>query len=163
VEMHNPKEGFVVKGWVKDLDAALQDSRVLLAPIQFGAGIKGKLADAMRNGTPSVTTPVGAEGMNGQLPWSGAICADWQGFAQLAIELYTDQKAWLRSQNQGLEILKTQYAKSNIQSSLKQDLEDVKEHLEQHRSNNLIGRMLQQQGLAATKYMAKWIEEKNKE
>ncbi|MEX0361810.1 MAG: glycosyltransferase [Allomuricauda sp.] len=162
LEMHNPKEGFVVKGWVENLNAALQSSRVLLAPIQFGAGIKGKLIDAMLNGTPSVTTPIGAEGIHGNLAWSEAICTDWQSFAQSAIALYTDQSKWQDAQIQGLEILTNQFPKSKIQSSLKKDLEEVRKHLEQHRSDNLIGRMLQQQGLAATKYMGKWIEEKNK-
>ncbi|WP_422351464.1 glycosyltransferase [Flagellimonas sp.] len=162
LEMHNPKEGFVVKRWVEDLDAALQSSRVLLAPIQFGAGTKGKLVDAMLNGTPSVTTPIGAEGIHGDLAWSGAICTDWQSFSQSAIELYTDTSKWQDAQNQGLEILTNQFPKSKIQSSLKKDLEEVQKHLEQHRSDNLIGRMLQQQGLAAAKYMGKWIEEKNK-
>ncbi|WP_420399568.1 glycosyltransferase [Flagellimonas sp.] len=162
LEMHNPKEGFVVKGWVEDLNAVLQSSRVLLAPIQFGAGIKGKLVDAMLNGTPSITTPIGAEGMHGDFPWAGAICTDWKSFAQSAIELYTDTSKWQDAQNQGLEILKNQFPKSKIQSSLKKDLEEVQEHLKQRRSDNLIGRILQQQGLAATKYMGKWIEEKNK-
>ena len=116
----------------------------------------------MLNGTPSVTTPVGAEGMHGDLPWSGAICSDWQSYAQSAIALYTDKSKWQEAQNQGLEILKNHFSKSNIQSSLKKALEEIQENLQRHRNYNLIGRMLQQQGLAATKYMGKWIEEKNK-
>jgi glycosyltransferase involved in cell wall biosynthesis len=69
--LNNPAQGFHVRGWAEDALQVMEDARVALAPLRFGAGIKGKLADAMLCGTPSVTTPIGAEGMHGQLPWPG--------------------------------------------------------------------------------------------
>ena len=47
---------------MKDLDA-LGFYKALLAPLRFGAGIKGKICDGFYNGLPCVTTPIGAEGM----------------------------------------------------------------------------------------------------
>ena len=40
--------------------------RVLLAPLRFGAGLKGKIVDAWAHGLPVVTTPIGAEGMHAE-------------------------------------------------------------------------------------------------
>ncbi|TMU57674.1 glycosyltransferase family 4 protein [Flagellimonas algicola] len=162
LEMHNPKEGFEVKGWVEDLDAVLQNARLLLAPIQFGAGIKGKLIDAMSNGTPSITTPVGAEGMNDNFQWPGFICPNLEGFAQCAIELYQNQEKWSQAQTHGIMIINSLYAKRKLQDKFIECLENLGNQLEIHRTQNLVGKMLHQQGLAATKYMGKWIEEKNK-
>ena len=53
-----------VKGWVKDLDALLDHMRLNIAPLRFGAGVKGKISHALALGLPSVTTSIGAEGMN---------------------------------------------------------------------------------------------------
>ena len=46
-QLHNPKQGFLVKGWTEDAKQVMQQARVCLAPLRFGAGIKGKLAEAM--------------------------------------------------------------------------------------------------------------------
>ncbi|MET1256248.1 glycosyltransferase [Aliikangiella maris] len=61
--LHNPKNGFLVKGRADDVQQVLTQARICLAPLRFGAGIKGKLIDAMQAGTPSITTSIGVEGM----------------------------------------------------------------------------------------------------
>lgn len=60
--LHDPATGFHVRGPAKSVDV-VGKYRVLLSPLRFGAGIKGKIAEAWARGTPVVTTPVGAEGM----------------------------------------------------------------------------------------------------
>ncbi|MGB5667477.1 MAG: glycosyltransferase family 4 protein, partial [Maribacter sp.] len=50
-QMHNPANGFYVEGWVESVEDVMQQHRINLAPLHFGAGIKGKLIDAMNNGT----------------------------------------------------------------------------------------------------------------
>jgi hypothetical protein len=62
--LHNPSEGFHICGHAKSLDV-LARARVLLAPLRYGAGIKGKIVDAWRYGLPVVTTEIGAEGIRG--------------------------------------------------------------------------------------------------
>ena len=163
LELHNPKNGFEVLGWAENLDETLLNARVLLASIQFGAGIKGKLVDAMRNGTPSVTTPIGAEGMQGDLPWNGTICNDWEHFAQAAINLYKNQNEWQKAQTHGLKLLANNYPKTTLRQKLRDRLAKLDHNLTDHRTQNILGRLLQQQGVAATKFMGKWIEEKNRE
>ena len=83
-QLHNPKQGFCVKGWADDALIVMQQARVCLAPLRFGAGIKGKLMDAMRCGTPSITTNIGAESMHGDLVWGGLIEKNAQAIAGAA-------------------------------------------------------------------------------
>ncbi|SDQ76238.1 glycosyltransferase [Flagellimonas zhangzhouensis] len=161
-EMHDPNNGFLVEGWAKNAKEVLTTSRVLLAPIQFGAGIKGKLLDAMRTGTPTVTTSIGAEGMHGDQDWNGTITDDWDIFAQAAIQLYHDQEIWRNAQKQGVWLLQNFYNKEKLQLQFKERLQTLTKTLDYHRSKNFIGKMLQSQTMSSTKYMAKWIEAKNK-
>ncbi|WP_067342778.1 glycosyltransferase family 4 protein, partial [Marinomonas spartinae] len=55
-QLHNAKDGFLVKGWAENAQTVMQQARLCLAPLRFGAGIKGKLVEAMQMGTPSITT-----------------------------------------------------------------------------------------------------------
>jgi glycosyltransferase involved in cell wall biosynthesis len=61
--LENKQQGFLVHGYAQDAKEVIGNARVLLAPLNFGAGIKGKLVDAMQCSTPSVTTGIGAEGL----------------------------------------------------------------------------------------------------
>ena len=161
-EMHHPKEGFYIKGWAENIDDILKNAKVVLAPLQFGAGIKGKLLDAMRMGTPSVTTSIGAEGMHGQLDWNGAISDNWPEFSKAAVELYQNKELWETAQDQGFKLTQKLYKKTILESQLKNELEQLQNNLALHRGQNFIGKLLHHQTMAGTKYMSKWIEEKNK-
>jgi len=161
-EMNHPKTGFYVHGWAENADTVLKNAKVLLAPLQFGAGIKGKLLDAMRTGTPSVTTTVGAEGMRRNLPWNGALEDDWDSFARAAVELHQEEELWQTAQGNGIQLLQKLYDKEVLQNRLKERVQELTTTLKIHRENNFIGKLLQHQTLSSTKYMAKWIEEKNK-
>mmetsp|Transcript_37645 Transcript_37645/g.55045 ORF Transcript_37645/g.55045 Transcript_37645/m.55045 type:complete len:463 (-) Transcript_37645:188-1576(-) len=70
---HHDDDGFYIKGYVHTLEEELGKRRVLLAPLRYGAGIKGKIVDAWRCGCPVVTTPIGAEGMT--MPSSSSVNA----------------------------------------------------------------------------------------
>ncbi|WP_222984165.1 glycosyltransferase [Flagellimonas meishanensis] len=161
-EMHNPSEGFLVLGWVEDLDKQIANSRVCLAPLRFGAGIKGKLVQAMQNGTPSVTTTVGAEGMLSGSKWPGSIAHSDEEFINSALALHNDQILWSKAQQRGVELINQGYSKTKWLPQLKVKLEWFQQNLTQHRSENYVGALLQHQTLASTKFMGKWIEEKNR-
>jgi hypothetical protein len=70
------------------------------SPLRFGAGIKGKLLEAMQCGTPSLLG-IGAESM-GYLPWNGFVADDPDVFAKKAVQLYQDKSCWLQAQKNGL-------------------------------------------------------------
>ena len=161
LELHNEKEGFLIRGWAKDVSEVLQNARVCLAPVQFGAGLKGKLLDAMLYGAPSVTTTIGAEGMHGDLPFSGAIEDDSQEFSNASVALYTQQNMWLKYQQYGFDIIESRFQKDLFSDAFKQLLINLCSNIKEHREHNFMGQILEHQTLQSTRYMSKWIEEKN--
>jgi glycosyltransferase involved in cell wall biosynthesis len=105
LQLHQPKDGFHIMGRADDAQEVVRNARVVLAPLRFGAGLKGKLLEAMQCGTPSITTTIGAESMCGDLSWNGFVADDAQVFAVKAIELYQDKNLWLKAQESGFEII----------------------------------------------------------
>lgn len=162
LELHNEKEGFLIKGWAKDVDEVMQQAKICLAPLRFGAGLKGKLIDAMRNGTPSVTTRIGAEGLHGNLPYAGEVQDATEEFIKACVHLYAEEKDWQQAQENGFQIIATRFQKKAFSEAFKLKLKNLQQNLEGHRELNFIGRILEHQSMKATKYMSKWIEEKNK-
>ena len=91
----------VVHGWVPDLTELFRSTRVFVAPIRYGAGVKGKVGLAMSKGLPVVTTPIGAEGM-GLTPGTDCEVTDSpEEFAQKTIHLLSDTHHWSRLSVQG--------------------------------------------------------------
>lgn len=162
LQLNNPKDGFIIKGRAENVLAVMQTSKVCLAPLLFGAGLKGKLIDAMQNGTPNITTAVGAEAMHEDLPWSGTIAQEAEDFAKSAIQLYTAKETWLVAQRNGFEIINQVYPKIKYANLLMDTINKIFNNLTIHRQQNFYGAMLQHHTLTSTKYLAKWIEAKNK-
>ena len=160
--LHNPKQGFHVLNWAEDALAVMSRARICLAPLRFGAGIKGKIADAMLCGTPNVTTPIGAEGMHGGMRWPGAIEQSASAIAGAAVELYQNPHAWHQAQQQGQELLNARYLQADHGPALVQRIKDCYAGLEQHRRNNFTGAMLRHHQHKSTQYMSQWIEAKNR-
>jgi len=161
-QWHQPSNGFLIHGRAADANDVMKLSRVCLAPLRFGAGLKGKLVEAMNNGTPSITTSIGAEGINGRLDWPGEIADDPADFARAAADYYTDKAKWKEAQIMGQEVIKQRFSKRDHSRQLKNRLGTVAKELEKHRINNFTGAMLMHHTMASTKYMSRWIEEKNK-
>jgi glycosyltransferase involved in cell wall biosynthesis len=160
--LHNPKTGFHIKGWAEDAFTVMESSRICLAPIRFGAGIKGKLLDAMIMKTPSITTSVGAEGMYTDEPWGGAVADDVETFVNEAVKLYNDEETWIEAQKNGTALLHAHYDAKVLGTELIKKILEVKKDLTQHRLNNFTGAMLKHHSMMSTKYMSQWIAEKNK-
>ena len=162
LQLHQPKSGFCIMGRADDAQEVVKQSRIVLAPIRFGAGLKGKLVEAMQVGTPSVTTTIGAEAMNGDLPWNGFISDDPSDFAKGAVTLYQNKNLWQEAQLRGVEIIYSRYLKDNFALDFINNIVCLQSSLLLHRNNNFMGSMLQHHTLRSTKYMSKWIEAKNK-
>lgn len=88
--------GVRVRGFVADLGPILAGMRVGVAPLRYGAGVKGKVAMTLGAGVPCVCTPVAAEGMGIVEGVHARISADAQGFADALVDLYGDEVAWRR-------------------------------------------------------------------
>lgn len=163
LEMHDEKTGFIVHGRAEDAKTVIENSRVLLAPLRFGAGLKGKLLDAMESGTPTVTTSIGAEGMTYQDKWNGMIENSPETFIDAAIELYTNQNIWETSQKNGIDIIRNVFSADVHEERLIKKINELSKlsNLESHRKKNFMGSMLMHHTVQGTKYMSKWIELKN--
>lgn len=162
LELHNQKQGFYIMGWADSVANVMQKARVCLAPLRYGAGLKGKLLDAMLHGTPWVTTSIGAEGMNAGIIDSDSIADTPEDFATLCVAIYTDKLKWDKNAKAGTKIIKQHFNGKVISKEFMTRLEHVKLNLTLHRQTHFMGQILQHHTLQASKYLSKWIEEKNK-
>ena len=162
LQLNHPASGFFVHGKAKDAFDVMRKARVCLAPLRFGAGIKGKLLESMICGTPSVTTRIGAEGMQGNLHWNGYVCNDANDFAIAAEQLYSSKDDWTKAQAHGKQILESLFSSEEPSKELINRVSYLMDNLEHHRLANFMGSMLMHHTLQSTKYLSKWIEEKNR-
>ncbi len=161
-QLHNEKQGFLIKGWANDALDTLSQHRVCLSPLRFGAGMKGKLVDAMLCGTPSITTQIGAESMSGNYSWPGFICESETELASSAIELYKEQELWKEKQFNGLDIINNVFNFEQNESRFVNKLNSTINSLQKMRKNNFTGMMLRHHTMKSAMYMSQWIEAKNK-
>jgi glycosyltransferase involved in cell wall biosynthesis len=160
-QLHSAKENFLIKGWAKSAPEVVKNAKISLAPLRFGAGLKGKLIEAMQCGTPTVTTNIGAEGMHGKLCWNGSIKNTPEDFADAAVSLYTSEIKWKLAQKNGFNIINSRYSKSDFHKILHSRIKLMKVELKKHRQNNFIGAMLMHHRTKSTYFLSKYIEIKN--
>jgi glycosyltransferase involved in cell wall biosynthesis len=159
--LHNPKQGFQVCGWAEDAHRVMRQARVCLAPLRFGAGLKGKLIDALQCGTPSVTTSIGSEGMTASVSWPGAVADNADDFAAAAVQLYQNADLWQAAQAR-CNVHLQPYERDALQTQLQQQLEALAANIADHRRQNFIGAMLNHHHHKSTQYMSQWIELKSR-
>lgn len=162
-QLHNEKEGFLVKGRAKSVEEVFSTARVLLAPIPYGAGLKGKLLDSMLYGLPNVTTAMGAEAMFGNLDWNGYISLNEEDFIEKAIDLYQNEAVWKYSQENGVQLINNRFNISLFEKGFIDKVNKILENTINHRNNNFLGQIFQYKTLQSTKFMSKWIELKNRD
>jgi O-antigen biosynthesis protein len=160
-QLNSVKQGFIVKGRADDALKTLSNYRINFAPLRFGAGIKGKLLDAMLSGTPSITTSIGAESMTINDDWAGLISDDIKEMVEGFEQLYHSPTLWKKTQLKGAQIINTRFEKSSFEEPFFFKLTTVFDGLKQHRLDNFMGGLLHHHTLQSTKYMSKWIALKN--
>lgn len=161
-QLHNDKEGFIIKGRAESVEKVFNSARILLAPIPYGAGLKGKLLESMQLSLPNVTTIVGAEAMHGNLDWNGFIINSDEEFIEKAIELYSNEELWNTAQKNGIELVNQRFEKSLFETDFITKTNELLSNLNSHRNQNFLGQILQHQTMQSTKFMSRWIELKNK-
>lgn len=112
-------EHVVIHGFISDekLKELYATCRVTVAPLRYGAGVKGKIVDALYNRTVVVTTTIGAEGIPHE-PMPFAIADDAQAFAAAVIKVYTDEATWNESRMNALKVLKNTYSRTSAEALL---------------------------------------------
>lgn len=167
-DLHDVKSGFLVKGWVDDAYQVMKQARVCLAPLRFGAGLKGKLLDAMVCGTPSITTTIGAEGMTintepskSNNNWCGKVADDTKSIAEHAVKLYQQEEDWQQASILSEKKVKQLFDRQQHWQVFSDTLEAITANLAQHRQANFVGLMLNHHHHKSTQYMSQWIAAKN--
>jgi len=94
----------IVTGYVKDISTYLKDCKIMLSPLRYGAGVKGKITQSLSYGLPVITSSMGAEGINFINGENCVISDDTKDFATKTIELYSDEKLWDKLSKNGLKI-----------------------------------------------------------
>lgn len=121
LETHDVK----VLGWVPDLEPIFARTRVFVAPLRFGAGMKGKIGEALSYGIPTVTSTVGAEGM-GLVPEEHVLLADDPvTFVSQVVRLHTDNELWTRVSERGRAHIAGNFSPNRIRDELRTILENA--------------------------------------
>lgn len=102
--------GVDARGWVADLTPCYRSARVVIAPLRYGAGVKGKVAEAIEHGVPLVGTSIALEGMD-LVDGVDVLRAEAAGeFADAVVRLLTDDELWQRMAGHGQAALERQFS-----------------------------------------------------
>jgi len=158
---HNEKEGFFVHGAVEEISEAFGHKRILLAPLRFGAGLKGKIIDSMQFGVPVVTTSIGAEGIAESDSFNGLISeSDNENFIKNAIRLYTQADLWEQKQKHGFELVQESFDESAFAKALTKRITEL---IQEPRSKiSFNDQMLSYHSSQHLKFKGKWIDLKSR-
>lgn len=103
-------DGVKLHGFVADLTPFLDGCRLSVAPLRYGAGVKGKINQSMAHGQPVVATPIAIEGM-AIAPGREALVAETpQDFAAAVVRLYRDPQLWLALSDAGLANIEAHFS-----------------------------------------------------
>lgn len=106
-----------VTGHVPDVRALFENARVFVAPMRFGAGMKGKIVQSLAHCLPVVTTSIGAEGIGLRDGESAIIADDLAGMVEGILRLYTDENLWIGIAAQSRQISQ-QFTPSAVRARL---------------------------------------------
>ncbi|MBE9549151.1 MAG: glycosyltransferase [Proteobacteria bacterium] len=96
-------DGLIFKGFVEQLEPWLDNCRIALAPLRYGAGVKGKVNMSMSFGQPVVASGIAVEGMYTENGREVLVADDVEGFAAEVVRLYENEKLWNKLSDNGLK------------------------------------------------------------
>ncbi len=105
--VHGP--GVEVHGWVADLTPMYERTRATVAPLRFGAGVKGKVGESLGAGVPVVGTTLAMEGMHLTPSADVLVADDAEGMADGIVRLLTDDAEWQRLSAAGKAAVAAQF------------------------------------------------------
>jgi O-antigen biosynthesis protein len=153
-----PDLGFILHGhYPGKVQDVLLRKRVMLSPLRFGAGIKGKHVDAWKSGLPVVTTRIGSEGMveDDKLGTFGGIVASRDDeFIQAACTLYTDEQQWTLSMSLARDLCDRQCGWELVG----RELSNVVRDCHTRRNRDYTRNLLWHQSARSTEYFSRYIE-----
>jgi glycosyltransferase involved in cell wall biosynthesis len=116
--LDDPARGLHVVGYIEDVMPYFARARLSIAPLRYGAGVKGKINMSMAYGVPVVATPCAAEGMFLNAETDILIGADARDFAAAVARLYRDQPLWESIARHGLNNIVTHFSRQTARTTL---------------------------------------------
>jgi GT2 family glycosyltransferase/glycosyltransferase involved in cell wall biosynthesis len=111
-DSYNGVDGVTMMGWVQNLDAQLDRARLSVAPLRYGAGVKGKVVSALSTGVPVVCTTIASEGMGLCSGREVVVANDPDEFAYAVVRLLNDDEAWAFLSENGLRFVDENYSRN---------------------------------------------------
>jgi GT2 family glycosyltransferase len=118
-------EDIIITGFIEDLTPLLNKIRVSVAPLRYGAGIKGKIGSAMAIGLPVVATPLAIEGMSLTDGENILVAENPTQFANTIGRLYQEETLWNKISHNGLEFAKNAWGAKAAWKALSEILADI--------------------------------------
>jgi glycosyltransferase involved in cell wall biosynthesis len=115
-----------VPGYVADHRALLKAHRVGVAPLRFGAGMKGKIGESMACGLPCVTTSIGAEGLGIESGREAFVADGPREFAEAVVRLYRDAGLWERMSREGVAFVGRRFSRQVVATLVIEAVESVR-------------------------------------
>lgn len=109
----------IIEGFVERVEDAFDRSRVFVAPLRTGAGIKGKVLEAFGSGIPSVLSPIAAEGLGVRDGLEVAIAETPQQWGEAIATLYDDPAAWAAMSDAATKLVTENYSFERAREILK--------------------------------------------
>jgi glycosyltransferase involved in cell wall biosynthesis/LmbE family N-acetylglucosaminyl deacetylase len=122
--LDDPDRGLRVVGFVQDVTPYFARARLSIAPLRYGAGVKGKINMSMAYGVPVVATPCAAEGMFLQAERDILIGENDQSFADAVTRLYRHQTLWESLAHNGLANIATHFSRKTARATLERLLSE---------------------------------------
>ena len=111
-------ERIVVTGLQRDVRPFFDSVKLSVAPLRFGAGVKGKINQSMAFGVPVVATSLGIEGMELTEHQDILVADDPEDFARALIELYESEELWNRLSENGIRKARASYSTDTASKTL---------------------------------------------
>jgi glycosyltransferase involved in cell wall biosynthesis len=116
--LDDPEKGVEIRGWVEDLTQTLRSCRLTVAPLRFGAGVKGKIVTSLAHGVPCVATPVAVEGMGLQPGRHVMVAEQASELADAVIELYGNAQLWQSLSEAGLDFARRHFSVDTVTAQI---------------------------------------------
>lgn len=113
------------EGWVPDLQPLVDSSCVAVAPLRYGAGVKGKVGEALAMGLPCVATSIAAEGLGVVDGTHLLVADDAVGFSSAVLRAYTDPVMWNQLADAGVKLAAERFSSQAMQARLAALLSDT--------------------------------------
>ena len=108
-----------IVGWVETVEPEFAKRRLFVSYLRYGAGMKGKIGQALAVGLPVITNSIGAEGMGLIHEETAMIADDPNSFAQVVCQLYQDADLWKKLSQQGRKLIEDNYGEKAVEQRLK--------------------------------------------